>query len=165
MSFGPLTWLLTSELFPTEIRGRALGASTIVTYLCASFVTRTFLSAQSVLGPSKVFAIYGMITISGIVFAYLAIPDTGDKTVDQIEVALQNMYWWRYDAIALSQRMDPDDGGGDNTTNGASVPQAFPGDSYTFPRAAVSNTNYADDATTSRGIEMSSSHTKLNELT
>ncbi|KAL3909508.1 MAG: hypothetical protein SGILL_008061, partial [Bacillariaceae sp.] len=103
MSFGPLTWLLTSELFPTDIRGRALGVSTIVTFACAAVVTRTFLSAQTVLGPSKVFAIYCVITIFGLFFEYLAIPDTGEKTVEQIDDALGGMYWWRFDAIALSQ--------------------------------------------------------------
>jgi MFS family permease len=108
MSFGPLQWLLTSELFPTEIRGRALGASTIVTYLCASIITRTFLSAQSVIGPSKVFAIYCLVNTIGIVFAYLAVPDTGGKTVEQIEVSLHQMWWWRYDAIALFQTEEED---------------------------------------------------------
>jgi MFS family permease len=95
-SFGPLTWLLTSELFPSEIRGRALGGSTIVTYLCASFVTSTFLSAESWMGPSTVFGIYGMITVVGIAFAYLAIPDTGSKSVEAIEGALGSMWWWRH---------------------------------------------------------------------
>lgn len=56
MSFGPLTWLLTAELFPTEIRGRALGASTIVTYLMAALVTQTFLTTSTLLGgPQQVF--------------------------------------------------------------------------------------------------------------
>lgn len=103
MSFGPLTWLLTSELFPTDIRGRALGASTIITYLCASIVTRTFLSARSKLGPSMVFGIYCVITIMGVVFEYLAVPDTGEKSAEQIEHSLNEMYWWRFDALALSQ--------------------------------------------------------------
>ena len=93
MSFGPLTWLLTSELFPTDIRGRALGASTILTYLCASLVTRTFLSAQSQWGPAKVFGIYAIVTICGWVFAYMAIPDTGDKTFAEVEEALHQMWW------------------------------------------------------------------------
>ena len=112
MSFGPLTWLLTAELFPTEIRGRALGASTIITYLCASLVTRTFLSASSAMGPARVFGLYCIITTCGIVFAYLTIPDTGDKTTEQIEDALQRMWWWRYDSILLSQ---VDDGGDTQT--------------------------------------------------
>lgn len=103
MSFGPLQWLLTSELFPTEIRGRALGVSTIITYLCASIVTRTFLSANNALGPSKVFAIYWFVNTIGILFAYLAVPDTGEKTVEEIEVSLRQMWWWRYDSVAFYQ--------------------------------------------------------------
>lgn len=95
MSFGPLTWLLTSELFPTDIRGRALGVSTIVTYLSAAIVTRTFLSAQAWMGPSKVFGIYFIITILGVIFEHLAIPDTGGKSVEQVEQALSEMFLWR----------------------------------------------------------------------
>lgn len=101
ISFGPLTWLLTSELFPTDIRGRALGALTIVTYLVASFVTRTFLSAQSALGPSKVFALYCIINTGGIIFAWLAIPDTAEKSAEEVEAALPRMWWWRYDHLSL----------------------------------------------------------------
>jgi Sugar (and other) transporter len=94
MSFGPLSWLLTSELFPTEIRGRALGASTIVTYLCASVVTNTFLSAQTIFGSSAVFAFYMIITMFGLCFAFLAIPDTGGKNYDEITDSLDTMPWW-----------------------------------------------------------------------
>jgi Sugar (and other) transporter len=94
-SFGPLTWLLTSELFPTDIRGRALGTSTIVTYLCAWLVTSTFLSMQSAIGAPTVFAIYGMFTLFGMVFAYLAIPDTGNKSAEEIDEDLKQMWWWR----------------------------------------------------------------------
>jgi MFS family permease len=96
MSFGPLSWLLTSELFPTEIRGRALGASTIVTYLCASIVTNTFLTSQRIFGSSTVFAFYMSITIIGMIFAYLAIPDTGGINYDDIATILDTMPWWKY---------------------------------------------------------------------
>jgi len=94
-SFGPLTWLLISEMFPTDIRGRALGASTIVTYLCASFVTSTFLSAQYYFGSSIVFVLFAIITAIGILFAYLAIPNTGEKNVQQIEEELDSMWFWK----------------------------------------------------------------------
>ena len=103
VSFGPLTWLLTSEIFPTHIRGRALGYSTIVSYMCGAISTQTFLIAQSIMGPSFVFGIYCIITIAGVLFAYLAIPDTGGKTVEQIDESLNRMYWWKYGSIALSQ--------------------------------------------------------------
>jgi hypothetical protein len=61
------------------------------------------LSAKEMIGPSKVFAIYSIITMFGIIFEYLAIPDTGEKSVEQIDQALGDMYWWRFDSIAVSQ--------------------------------------------------------------
>jgi MFS family permease len=95
MSFGPLTWLLTSELFPTDIRGRALGTSTIITYLCALLVTYTFLTAQAWVGASAVFAFYLLVTFLGMVFVFLAIPETGGKTAEEIGQDLESMRWWR----------------------------------------------------------------------
>mmetsp|Transcript_24681 Transcript_24681/g.68146 ORF Transcript_24681/g.68146 Transcript_24681/m.68146 type:complete len:724 (+) Transcript_24681:227-2398(+) len=109
MSFGPLTWLLTSEIFPTEIRGRALGCSSIITSMCGALSTQTFLLAQSLLGPSFVFGIYCVITVAGALFAYLAIPDTGGKTVEQIDESLKQMHWWKYSSMVVSQ--DDRDGG------------------------------------------------------
>jgi MFS family permease len=94
-SFGPLTWLLTSELFPPSIRGRALGIVTVVTYLMASLTTSTFLSLQSKVGPSIVFGAYGIMTALGLVFVFLAIPDTGGKSVEEIDSSLCEMWWWR----------------------------------------------------------------------
>jgi Sugar (and other) transporter len=94
MSFGPLTWLLTSELFPTDIRGRALGASSIVSNIFAVLVTSSFLSLQEVFGSSMVFALYMFITFFGIVFTYLSIPDTGEKSPDEIDDDLSTMPFW-----------------------------------------------------------------------
>ena len=47
LSFGPLVWLMVSELFPSSIRGRALGLSTIISYAAASLVSLTFLTGRS----------------------------------------------------------------------------------------------------------------------
>jgi MFS transporter, SP family, arabinose:H+ symporter len=94
-SFGPLTWLITSELFPTDIRGRALGISTVVTYLCAAIVTYTFLSATAWVGSSILFSFYFLITCFGFVFAYLAIPETGGLNPQGIDNELDRMIWWQ----------------------------------------------------------------------
>eukprot|EP00577_Skeletonema_sp_RCC1716_P021821 CAMPEP_0113387182 /NCGR_PEP_ID=MMETSP0013_2-20120614/8401_1 /TAXON_ID=2843 ORGANISM="Skeletonema costatum, Strain 1716" /NCGR_SAMPLE_ID=MMETSP0013_2 /ASSEMBLY_ACC=CAM_ASM_000158 /LENGTH=543 /DNA_ID=CAMNT_0000270063 /DNA_START=213 /DNA_END=1841 /DNA_ORIENTATION=+ /assembly_acc=CAM_ASM_000158 len=75
MSFGPLTWLITSELFPSLIRGRALGFATVVTYVAAGIVSRTFLSLQNDIGLSKCFSLYWIATIVAIVFVWLGVPE------------------------------------------------------------------------------------------
>mmetsp|Transcript_38454 Transcript_38454/g.78442 ORF Transcript_38454/g.78442 Transcript_38454/m.78442 type:complete len:560 (-) Transcript_38454:50-1729(-) len=95
MSFGPLTWLLTSEMFPTSIRGRALGGSTIITYLSASAVSCTFLTGQDLFGPAVPFMVYCIVTLSSVVFAALAIPEMGGKSPEEIEEEMKRMWWWR----------------------------------------------------------------------
>ena len=95
-SFGPLTWLLTSEMFPSEIRGRALGSSTVLSYFSASLVSFTFLSVQqrfdSLAAP---FMMYLVITTISIIFAVVAIPDTGSQSPLDIHQNLQSMWFWR----------------------------------------------------------------------
>lgn len=100
-SFGPLTWLITSELFPTSIRGRALGVSTIVTYIGASLVSYTFLSGQIWFGTRwGPYVVYLLVSLGSLCFAILAVPDTGGRTVDDIQTELTNMWWWRKKHVA-----------------------------------------------------------------
>ena len=72
-----------------------MGASTIITYLCASLVTYTFLTSQAIFGASVVFSFYLLVTCLGLCFALLAIPDTGGKSAEEINKDLDNMAWWQ----------------------------------------------------------------------
>lgn len=95
ISFGPLTWLLISEMFPTYCRGRALGISTTVTYAMASLVSYTFLSIQTDVGPSIPFSIYFVLTSISFVFAFIAVPETKEKSPSDIHEILMTMRFWR----------------------------------------------------------------------
>ena len=95
-SFAPLTWLLICELFHTKFRGRALGSSTIITYLSAALVSFFFLSVQKQLGPSVPFTMYFVVSVASAIFAALAVPDTGGKDPDEIEVDMKTMRFWRW---------------------------------------------------------------------
>eukprot|EP00573_Skeletonema_grethae_P007752 CAMPEP_0201694964 /NCGR_PEP_ID=MMETSP0578-20130828/7063_1 /ASSEMBLY_ACC=CAM_ASM_000663 /TAXON_ID=267565 /ORGANISM="Skeletonema grethea, Strain CCMP 1804" /LENGTH=622 /DNA_ID=CAMNT_0048180729 /DNA_START=139 /DNA_END=2010 /DNA_ORIENTATION=+ len=103
MSFGPLTWLITSELFSSVIRGRALGFATVITYVAAGIVSRTFLSLQNEIGLSKCFSLYWVATFISIVFVWLGVPETGnERTVDEIKRDIDKMWVWggrRADAV------------------------------------------------------------------
>ena len=95
-SFAPLTWLLISELFHAKFRGRALGSSTIITYLSAALVSFFFLSFQKQFGPSVPFTLYFVVSLASTIFAGLAVPDTGGKDPDEIEVEMKTMRFWRW---------------------------------------------------------------------
>ena len=44
-SFGPVTWVLLSEVFPAATKGRAMALATSLNWLGNSLVSATFLSA------------------------------------------------------------------------------------------------------------------------
>jgi len=109
MSFGPLTWLMTSELVPTEIRGRALGASTIVTYLMAALSTYTFLSFSDAAGMGAVFTCYLLLTLAGALFSYTAVPDTGGNlSATDLEASLSSLWLWKKEEIVKQQELPKD---------------------------------------------------------
>mmetsp|Transcript_18330 Transcript_18330/g.22439 ORF Transcript_18330/g.22439 Transcript_18330/m.22439 type:complete len:623 (-) Transcript_18330:119-1987(-) len=96
-SFGPLTWLLTSEMFPSETRGRALGMSTVITYACAAMVSYTFLSLQETFqNPAMPFGVYLVLTLGAAVLVYFGIPETNTKSPDDIQRCMADMVLWKY---------------------------------------------------------------------
>ena len=110
MSFGPLTWLITSELFPSLIRGRALGFATVTTYVAAGIVSRTFLSLENDIGLSKVFSLYCLATMVSIAFVWVGVPETGnERTSDEINRDLDNIWLWggrRSNSVGISSWTD-----------------------------------------------------------
>ncbi|KAL9179800.1 hypothetical protein ACHAXT_007770 [Thalassiosira profunda] len=94
-SYGPLNWLITSELFEPAIRGRALGFATVVTYLAAGLVSRTFLSLQGAIGLSATFALYWVATFVSMLLAWMGLPDTGgERTPAQITLEIDSLWLW-----------------------------------------------------------------------
>lgn len=114
ISFGPLSWVLISEMFPSHIRGRALGGSTVVNYLCATLVTSTFLSMEHQIGAHNVFFVYGLLTLFATIFVAIAIPETGKKSPKEIELIIRRKWLWnqfrfRRRRQVLQQADDDDD--------------------------------------------------------
>ena len=86
--------LITSELFPSSIRGRALGFATVITYCAAGLVSRTFLSLQDGIGLAATFSLYWIVTAVSIGFVCFGVPDTGgDRTPEEIDRESKDLPW------------------------------------------------------------------------
>lgn len=98
LSYAPLTWLIVSEIFPSSIRGRALGMTTITTNAFAALISYTFLTGQDMFGPAMPFALYFIFSLGSWVFAAVAIPDTGDVVAggngEDVDQVLNSMFLW-----------------------------------------------------------------------
>ena len=85
LAWGPMPWLLMSEIFPLRIRGIASDAATLMAFACAFLVTRTFAPLQDALTPQGSYWFYGGFCLLAFVFVYLVVPETKGRTLEEIE--------------------------------------------------------------------------------
>ncbi|GFS44048.1 solute carrier family 2, facilitated glucose transporter member 12 [Nephila pilipes] len=88
MSYGPVTWLVLSEIFPGSLRGRAISVATCINWGSNIIVSVTFLDVLDAFGIGPTFVVYGFISYAAAVFIYLCVPETKNKTLEEIDVLL-----------------------------------------------------------------------------
>jgi sugar porter (SP) family MFS transporter len=91
LSVGPVTWVILSEIFPTKIRGRAMGIATIFLWVANTVVSQTFpILDENAFLIEKFhhgfpFFIYGAMCLVLFVFVARVVPETKGKTLEDIE--------------------------------------------------------------------------------
>ncbi len=85
IGLGPGVWVVLSELFPTRLRGRAMGLATVCLWLASLLLTLTFLSLVSALGPAGAFWIYAGLSLFTCWLVWRGLPETKARSLEQIE--------------------------------------------------------------------------------
>ncbi|PIA58810.1 hypothetical protein AQUCO_00500626v1 [Aquilegia coerulea] len=88
LSFGPIGWLMISEIFPLRLRGRGLSIAVLVNFASNALVTFAFSPLQTLLGTGVLFAVFGVIAVLSLVFIYFIIPETKGLTLEEIEAKI-----------------------------------------------------------------------------
>ncbi len=84
-SWGPVTWVVISEIFPTKMRGVAMSVATMMLWIAVYFVTQFFPILLESFGASNTFWFFGIFTLFAFLFVYFKVPETKGKTLEQIE--------------------------------------------------------------------------------
>lgn len=91
LSVGPVTWVLLAEIYPTAVRGRALGLATFFLWLADYAVTQTFpiLDAKDSWFVKQFhhgfpFYIYGAFCVVLVAVTWRLVPETKGRTLEQI---------------------------------------------------------------------------------
>jgi MFS family permease len=87
LGLGPVFWLLISEIYPTTIRAQAMSVASSVIWAGDLLVTITFLSLMEALGARHAFWLYGALCGLALLFALRMVPETKDRTLEQIEAS------------------------------------------------------------------------------
>jgi sugar porter (SP) family MFS transporter len=91
LSVGPVTWVILSEIYPTAIRGRALGVATFFLWVADYLVTQTFPIMDEAgswfvrhFNHAFPFYIYGFFCVVLIMLVWLLVPETKGRTLEEI---------------------------------------------------------------------------------
>lgn len=85
MGWGPITWLLMSEILPLRARGTASGLCVLVSWLTAFALTMAFEWVMRNLSLQVPFFFFAAICLVNLVFTGCCVPETRGRTLEQIE--------------------------------------------------------------------------------
>ncbi|NWV01511.1 GTR6 protein, partial [Upupa epops] len=85
MGWGPITWLLMSEILPLKARGVASGLCVVVSWLTAFTLTQFFLQVVEAFGLEVPFLFFAIICAGNIIFTGCCVPETKGRSLEQIE--------------------------------------------------------------------------------
>jgi sugar porter (SP) family MFS transporter len=89
MTLAPVVWVLIAEIFPNRIRGAAVAVAVSGLWVACFLLTFTFPPLNRALGAAGTFWLYGAICLAGFGFIRRWIPETKNKTLEQIESSFE----------------------------------------------------------------------------
>jgi sugar porter (SP) family MFS transporter len=92
LSVGPVTWVILSEIYPTAVRGRALGLATFFLWMADYVVTQTFpmMDARGSWFVQRFnhafpFYIYAVFCLALFLVVWSLVPETKGRSLEEIE--------------------------------------------------------------------------------
>ncbi|XP_061486268.1 solute carrier family 2, facilitated glucose transporter member 10 isoform X2 [Rhineura floridana] len=85
IGFGPMTWLVLSEIYPASIRGRAFAFCNSFNWAANLLISLTFLDLIDAIGLSWMFLLYGLVGAVAVLFVYLFVPETKGQSLEEID--------------------------------------------------------------------------------
>ncbi|GAA0318791.1 D-xylose transporter XylE [Oceanobacillus oncorhynchi subsp. oncorhynchi] len=84
LTWGTVTWIVVSEIFPNRIRGQAVSIATALHWIANLTISSTFPPIHDVLG-GMTFSIYGVLSVLAVIFIWKYVPETKGKTLEELE--------------------------------------------------------------------------------
>ncbi|KAK7136189.1 hypothetical protein R3I94_014743 [Phoxinus phoxinus] len=85
MGWGPITWLLMSEILPLGARGVASGLCVGVSWITAFVLTQLFMPVVEAYGLFAPFLFFCVVSVVNIIFTAKCVPETKGRSLEEIE--------------------------------------------------------------------------------
>jgi hypothetical protein len=90
LGINPISWLLVGEIFPLEYRNIGPSMATGFSYICAFAGVKTFVDMRENIGLSGTFWTYAGLSVIGLIFSLVFVPETKGRTLDEMEPKSSN---------------------------------------------------------------------------
>lgn len=84
MSWGPICWVLLSEIFPNKIRGQAMAFAVAAQWAANFFISSTYPPMMEFSGPLT-YGFYGVMSVIAAIFVWKMVPETKGKSLEELE--------------------------------------------------------------------------------
>ncbi|OWM66035.1 hypothetical protein CDL15_Pgr015461 [Punica granatum] len=85
IGLGPITWVYSSEIFPTALRAQGTSLAVAVNRLVSGAVAMSFLSISREITFGGMFFVLAGVMVLATVFFYFFLPETKGKSLEEIE--------------------------------------------------------------------------------
>ena len=89
MTLAPVTWVVLSEIFPNDVRSVCMSICTTALWAACFMLTYTFPLLNTAVGTARTFWIYATVCAAGFVFVLRYLPETKQKTLEEIQQSWQ----------------------------------------------------------------------------
>ncbi|XP_022871929.1 hexose carrier protein HEX6-like [Olea europaea var. sylvestris] len=101
LSWGPLGWVVTGEIFPLEIRSAAQSINVAINFLFTFIIAQVFLTMLCHF-KSGIFFFWGGWVIIMTGFVYVLLPETKNIPIEKMDQIWREHYFWK--TIVLSKQ-------------------------------------------------------------
>ena len=84
MSWGPICWVLISEIFPNKIRGKAVAMAVAAQWAANYFISSTY-PAMMEFSSGLTYCFYGLMSVISFIFVWKMVPETKGKTLEEMQ--------------------------------------------------------------------------------
>jgi SP family xylose:H+ symportor-like MFS transporter len=84
MSWGPIIWVLISEIFPNRIRGKAVAIAVAAQWSANYLISSTYPAMMETSG-AMTYSIYGIMSVLSLIFVWKFVPETKGRTLEDME--------------------------------------------------------------------------------